>query len=882
MKGFSFTFIIISFFALLAITASATAQLAEQPWPMYQHDARHTGQSQFVGPQIPAIKWKFHPDMDFTTKPLIDKDGTIYAGIYGGTLCAINLDKTVKWRFKIDGDIKTLPVVTNDTIYFGSDPYLYALNKDGSLRWSYYLQMYEGYSNFTGKEGEIYLFNEIQGAMYGEFITGIHALTPEGILKWTFKIDGRMEGIPFYNFVIGSDGSIMGLFSIRSGPYAGKDCIYTLNPDGSEKCVKFLGEGGITRIIVKNDTVYYSTQFQYDQNFYLNAMNLDCSTKWETKLDGEIQNYPVFSKDGSIYIFVKDTSRVSNIIAFDSDGTKKWHYQLGDVLSNILVVGEDGTIYSYSRDKDSHPYKHYLVALNPDGTLKWKFQSEYEINDGSVIANDGKIYFCNSTYLYALNSEGEQIWRYSLGYFPGTTTFLSADGSIYALTQYYMIKVDPDGKELWRMRCYGSSFGAPSIGSDGTIYATSGELMLSVNPDGTEKGSGQVLDLYDPISPAIDYYGDVYIGGAYDFYALNNDLSSKWTIALRTNEENIRTSTTIVNNQIYFCTTSGYLFYASTDGELHWETKLGYENSAPSISDDGNIFVISTNQKEMLNSLHGSWLNWSYPISNLSYNMTPVIGSDGTIYVPSVEGQEEPYDYYLCAINPDGTTKWKIPTESYLGDTPAIGPDDTIYFSVYEKLYAVNLDGSLKWTFALDEVYNMAISPIIDAQGTIYVPSTLGRYLNAINPDGSLKWKMTLDAATSLAMGADGTIYIGSKDEYLCAIGEADKPAVDIYSNNSSFIQGNVANINVNASNPYDKPVDMYVVLMFNGGLYWYPVWDNVSHSTEIAKGVWDKSILSLNITEDIPKGSYTFYAALTTKGTMNLIDLDMVTIVIN
>jgi outer membrane protein assembly factor BamB len=61
-------------------------------------------------------------------------------------------------------------------------------------------------------------------------------------------------------------------------------------------------------------------------------------------------------------------------------------------------------------------------------------------------------------------------------------------------------------------------------------------------------------------------------------------------------------------------------------------------------------------------------------------------------------------------------------------------------------------------------------APAIGADGTIYVGS--GARLYAINPDGTQKWLFVTedDAASSPAIGADGTVYIGCDDHKLYAV----------------------------------------------------------------------------------------------------------------
>jgi len=88
--------------------------------------------------------------------------------------------------------------------------------------------------------------------------------------------------------------------------------------------------------------------------------------------------------------------------------------------------------------------------------------------------------------------------------------------------------------------------------------------------------------------------------------------------------------------------------------------------------------------------------------------------------------------------------------------------------------------GSLKWKFETGSYVHS--SPAIGADGTIHVGSD-DYYLYALNPDGSLRWKFkTRDIIySSPAIGADGTIYVGSDDGNLYAInssslGPADSP----------------------------------------------------------------------------------------------------------
>ena len=75
----------------------------------------------------------------------------------------------------------------------------------------------------------------------------------------------------------------------------------------------------------------------------------------------------------------------------------------------------------------------------------------------------------------------------------------------------------------------------------------------------------------------------------------------------------------------------------------------------------------------------------------------------------------------------------------------------------------------LKWKYQTGDVVDS--SPAIGSDGTIYVGSR-DNYLYAINPNGTLKWKYRTGdwVWSSPAIGSDGTIYVGSYDNYLYAL----------------------------------------------------------------------------------------------------------------
>ena len=114
--------------------------------------------------------------------------------------------------------------------------------------------------------------------------------------------------------------------------------------------------------------------------------------------------------------------------------------------------------------------------------------------------------------------------------------------------------------------------------------------------------------------------------------------------------------------------------------------------------------------------------------------------------------------------------------------TPAIGSDGTIYIgSGDRKVYALEgKTGAKKWEFEtgswtgrFNTYYGgVSSSPAIGADGTIYVGSNDKKVYALDGKTGAKKWEFKSGHAvqTSPAIGLDGTIYIGSDDYKLYAL----------------------------------------------------------------------------------------------------------------
>jgi outer membrane protein assembly factor BamB len=164
-------------------------------------------------------------------------------------------------------------------------------------------------------------------------------------------------------------------------------------------------------------------------------------------------------------------------------------------------------------------------------------------------------------------------------------------------------------------------------------------------------------------------------------------------------------------------------------------------------------------------------VNWKYKLGTGDlfggiYASCAVSPFDGTVYVGALSK--------LYAMNPDGTLQWSYGVGDDIVSSAVVATDGTIYVGCDDThLYAVNADGSLKWSYKAAIAGKIISSPALGADGTVYVGCQFDEKLHAVNPaDGTLKWSFDTgdNVQSSPAVGSDGTIYIGSDDDYLYAV----------------------------------------------------------------------------------------------------------------
>jgi predicted outer membrane repeat protein len=351
----------------------ALCQAHEAPWPMFCHDPQHTARSRYVGPDVPSRKWMIATEGPVISSPVVSAEGTVYVGSGDGRLWAVNSDGSLRWSYMTGSSIRSSPSISvyGGTIYIGSDDdSLYAINPDGSLKWVFATEGDVVSSPTVATDGTIYVGSD-DGKLY--------ALYPDGSLKWSYPTGGQ---IWYSSPALGNEGTI----------YVGSHDhqLYAFNPDGSLKW-SYATNGPVASspTIGGDETVYVGSE---DCKLY--TLKPDGSLKWSFRTGNTIRSSPALDFDGTVYVGSYD----GKLYAFNPDGSLRWSYRTDQVMFSSPAIGKDGTIYVGTTGRK-------LYAINPDGSLRWYYATDDQILSSPAIGSDGTIYIgSNDQRLYAIYS----------------------------------------------------------------------------------------------------------------------------------------------------------------------------------------------------------------------------------------------------------------------------------------------------------------------------------------------------------------------------------------------------------------------------------------------------------------------------------------------
>ena len=342
---------------------------------------------------------------------------------------------TQLWSYTTGNAIYSSPAIGADgTLYIGStDGSLYAINSNGSLRWSYTEPApYISFNAAPAVAGD--------GTIYARRNNGyLYAINPNGTLKWKTQIYYDTWAAP----ALGSDGTIYVAGWDAANGYA--DCVHAIRP--SDGVILWSFDAGNTiysgPVVAPDGTIYFGST---DTKVYaVDPTTHQLKSGWPVVTGGWVISSPTIARDGTIYVGSYD----GKLYAINPNGTFKWTpLFLGTGNIDSAAIGPDGSVYIGS-------WNNKVYSVNPDTgqiNTNWPYTTGFYVKSSPAIAADGTIFIgSDDGYLYALRPDGNPVgapWPFPggggfsspvIGPAPGDPTRSvvyvgSGNGKLYALS----------------------------------------------------------------------------------------------------------------------------------------------------------------------------------------------------------------------------------------------------------------------------------------------------------------------------------------------------------------------------------------------------------------------------------------------------------------
>ncbi len=202
----------------------------------------------------------------------------------------------------------------------------------------------------------------------------------------------------------------------------------------------------------------------------------------------------------------------------------------------------------------------------------------------------------------------------------------------------------------------------------------------------------------------------------------------------------------------------GLLSACSGSAAINSYPGLTAGQSAAYLADHNSVYAVNTKDGSLL---------WRFPekVDNAkSFYATPVLVGE-TLYI----GDYLNNLYALNASNGSQTWAFQAGDQGHFVGSPLVTNDAIFAPSSDHYLYALTLDGKLRWKYKTGNI--LWAQPATDGK-LLYLPG-MDHVLYALNPsDGSLVWEKDLGSALlgSPVIGADGTVYAIPMDGNIFAL----------------------------------------------------------------------------------------------------------------
>lgn len=218
-----------------------------------------------------------------------------------------------------------------------------------------------------------------------------------------------------------------------------------------------------------------------------------------------------------------------------------------------------------------------------------------------------------------------------------------------------------------------------------------------------------------------------------------------------------------------------------SDGSVVWSQNFCcFGQGAIALDSAGNLYA-SADGDEFGSSGLWSWssagaLRWT-ALNGIGgaefdrlFNTTAISPAD-VIYVSSLSGT-------VYAFNTSGSLLpgWPFVTGSPTAsdsqrDSLAVGGSGTVYIKTVSAVFAINPDGTKKWSYSPGGDGTLSQLAVLDSNENVYF--AFGNTVYSLTSSGTLRWTVPLDSPGRLYIGGAGTLYVISANQRVYAVKDA-------------------------------------------------------------------------------------------------------------